>query len=414
MKILFTAPRFHTNQVPIVKGLIEKGHEVRFFVAFEGAIEDHTYCQPTILKPSGYTVREKKRLSKIKNESDVEGIIGGRFIPDFSFLKEAFFAYRPDAVICREKTNLTLCVYALCRQENIPCVLYDQEPVYPLKNNENRKNEISDSTPFLSRLQKRIEKRINPDLVRIYRLRRTIGFPAVRMTPVEYKMLPRSLSHKEPAEHTYFVPFCVEEHPEVLQRKYCPNGICRFLCIGKFREYKNVKLTVEAASLLDTSRSWTLTLIGQVSNDDEKMYYEDVCHIIRKKNISDRIRVTTNVPHREIGEEYLRHDVFILPSKKEMASIAVLEALSYGLAVISTDCNGTASYAVESGAGVVFQTENARALAEQMENMMKGDLPFYGKKALEAAGQRYSFQTCYEQLLLLIQKAIPVSAKERG
>ena len=406
MKILFTAPRFHTNQVPIVKGLIGKGHDVRFFAAFEGAIEDHRYCAPTVLKPSRYTLREKKRLSKTKSESDVESIIGGRFIPDFSFLKEAFFAYMPDAVICRERTNMTLCVYALCRQKSIPCILYDQEPVYPLKDGENGKNENVVLLPFFSRIQRRLEKRLDPDLVRIYGLRRDVGFPTVRMTPVEYKMLPRSLSLSEPADHTYFVPFCAEAHPEALHREYCPNGVCRFLCIGKFRGYKNVKLAVDAASLLKKNGAWTITLIGQASNGDERAYYEEVRRMIQERNLDDRIGIKINIPHPEMGNAYLNHDVLILPSKKEKASVSVVEAMSYGLPVISTEYNGTASYVEENRAGFVFSTDNARALADCMSEMMNSDISGMGKNALDAVRSRYTFENYYRQLVCILGNSI--------
>ena len=31
MRFLYVAPRYHTNQVPIIRGLKRKGHEVCFF-----------------------------------------------------------------------------------------------------------------------------------------------------------------------------------------------------------------------------------------------------------------------------------------------------------------------------------------------------------------------------------------------
>ena len=153
MKILFTAPRYHTNQVPIVRGLKGKGHEVRYFVAFVGATEDHTDCEPLVLKPSRATVREKRRLAKSMSDGDVETIIGGHFIPDYSFLKRAFEAYMPDVAICREKTPLTLCVHALCVQHHIPCILYDQEPYYPLLPETNTGGKAKTKLPLLSRLR---------------------------------------------------------------------------------------------------------------------------------------------------------------------------------------------------------------------------------------------------------------------
>lgn len=401
MRILFTAPRFHTNQVPIAKGLVEKGHEVRFFVAFEGAIEDHTYCQPLVLKPSRYTVREKRRLSKTKSESDAESIIGGHFIPDFSFLKTAFTSFMPDIVICREKTNLTLCVHALCQENGIPCILYDQAPFYPLLPERRFKAETTEERALWDRLRIKAERALIPDLVRIASLRRIYGFPETRITPVLYRRLPKSLSASTPSPNSHFIPFVAEQHPETAGRSYRKEGICHFLCVGKFREYKNLKLVPDAANQLKRDGSWRITLIGQVSNRDERQYYEEVCRIIFQYGLDDYIQIKKNVPHWQIGEEYLKHDVFILPSKEEMASVAVLEAMSYGLPVISTDHNGTASYVTDSEAGFVFPTEDAQALAEQMERMMKTEISDMGKKALEEVRNKYDFRVCYEKLLSL-------------
>ena len=401
MKILFTAPRFHTNQVPIVKGLVEKGHQVRFFVAFEGAIEDHTYCQPLVLKPSRYTVREKRRLSKTKSESDVESIIGGHFIPDFAFLETAFTSFMPDFVICREKTNLTLCVHALCQESGIPCVLYDQAPFYPLLPESRFKEGATKERALWDRLRIKAERALIPDLIRIASFRKKHGFPLTRITPVLYQRLPKELSALTPFPNSHFIPFVAEKHPEAQGREYCKDGVCRFLCIGKFREYKNLKLVLEAANQLSRDSTWRITLIGQAVNQDEQKYYEEVCQIVCKYSLDNSVQIKKNILHKDIGAEYLKHDVFILPSKKEMASIAVLEAMSYGLPVISTDHNGTASYITDSVAGTTFSTDDAKALAEQMEKMMKSEISDMGKKALVAVKNEYDFRFYYEKLLSL-------------
>ena len=49
MRFLYVAPRYHTNQIPIMKGLIENGHEVRFFGHYAGRIEDYAYVKPEII-----------------------------------------------------------------------------------------------------------------------------------------------------------------------------------------------------------------------------------------------------------------------------------------------------------------------------------------------------------------------------
>ena len=46
MRILFIAPRFHTNQLHLVHKLIEEGHIVDFFTIGKGISEDYTDVMP--------------------------------------------------------------------------------------------------------------------------------------------------------------------------------------------------------------------------------------------------------------------------------------------------------------------------------------------------------------------------------
>ena len=49
MKIAFLAPRYHTNQIPLVEFLIKKKHQVFFYVTRIGLNEDHSIIKPIIL-----------------------------------------------------------------------------------------------------------------------------------------------------------------------------------------------------------------------------------------------------------------------------------------------------------------------------------------------------------------------------
>ena len=53
MRFLYVAHRYHTNQAPIMKGLVEHGHEVCFVSHYRGEIEDYDYVTPVI---AGYSV----------------------------------------------------------------------------------------------------------------------------------------------------------------------------------------------------------------------------------------------------------------------------------------------------------------------------------------------------------------------
>ena len=406
MKFLFTAPRFHTNQVPIVKGLIEMGHEVRYFVTFYGAIEDYTYCMPLVLKPSKYTAQEKKNLDRTKSPSIVENYIGGNFIPDYKELRNDFTAYMPDIVICRDRTYLTLLVYSLCKQYHIPCILYNQEPLYSLKSAEllNNSSAATRSSSIIKRLYTKTKRVINPELRRVYKLRDTIGFPKIRMTPVKYKLLPMELSDNKPSDNTYYVPFVADSVEEAGDRAYLNNNVLHILSIGKFREYKNLPILVEAGELLkeNCDFEWHMTIVGQVSNSDEHEYYLNMVDRIRVAGLEDKFTIKTNIPYKKMSEEYLKNDVFVLSSKKELASISVLEAMSHGLSVISTNCNGTASYIKEGYNGFVFETENAESLTNSIIKAHISGVEELGKHARLMCLQEFSWKKYLDNLQVIL------------
>jgi len=49
MRFLYIAPRCHNNQMSILKGLVERGHEVCFISHYQGLTEDYSYVKPVVL-----------------------------------------------------------------------------------------------------------------------------------------------------------------------------------------------------------------------------------------------------------------------------------------------------------------------------------------------------------------------------
>ncbi len=343
MKFLFTAPRFHTNQVPIVKGLVEKGHEVRYFVAFCGATEDHDLCKPIVLNMSRCMQRKVKAYKKNNNESSVESYIGSQFTPDMRLLEREFVQYNPDVVICRENTRFTLCVHYLCKKYNVPCVMYDQQPYYDLTSVKNvGKVNIApkSSLKFLKRIYNKISGSLDSDKRLVKRLKKSVGFPNVRMTPVLVSGYVKDLSNAPICKNTYFLPFVGELCELAEKRSYMDDGVLRILCVGKYREYKNLPLFIKSISMLPRNCNFKATVLGQVSSDDEQQYFCELQKQNKELRLENIITLEKNVPHEQMSEVYLKHDILVLPTKREWASISVIEAMAHGLAVISTDHNG--------------------------------------------------------------------------
>lgn len=403
MKILFTAPRFHTNQVPIVKGLIEKGHEVRFFVAFEGAIEDHRYCQPLVLKPSRYTVREKKRLSKVMDESDVESVIGGRFVPDFTFLKTAFTSYMPDMVICREKTNLTLCVHALSQANGIPCILYDQEPVFKAPDTKKQPVYPTKKYSFFDRLNIKICRTVSKDQRRLSKLRKTTGFPFVRFSPIKYHYKDRSRALNRD-KHSYYIPLVYETTDDIERMAASSNEIHRLLFVGKYRDYKDIPFLISALERMNHRSDWHLVMVGQAKNEDEIRLKKQIVDRIHRSGLAEKITMLDNCPYTSMPEVYRSSDLLILPSKHETYGMAIVEAMAHGLAVICSDTCGAAFCNDEAGGRVVKQGD-VDSLSEAIQNALDNPLSIKktGRDSYFYVKNNLSFCKYYDELSSLLK-----------
>jgi glycosyltransferase involved in cell wall biosynthesis len=67
-----------------------------------------------------------------------------------------------------------------------------------------------------------------------------------------------------------------------------------------------------------------------------------------------------------LAEEYLSHDVFVLPSRQEGFGVVVAEALHAGLPVISTHCAGPEE-TIRASEGGVLVDHGAQAIAAAIQ-----------------------------------------------
>ena len=120
MKILFVAPRFHTNQSTIVKPLISNGHKVFFHVYTIGPIEDHSVIKPVIIDESILSkLRTQIFGDKSKNRKN--------YFPSIIKYYLVFKEISPDIMIIRRHGRIYSYWAAICgRITNTKIIFYDQ------------------------------------------------------------------------------------------------------------------------------------------------------------------------------------------------------------------------------------------------------------------------------------------------
>lgn len=168
-------------------------------------------------------------------------------------------------------------------------------------------------------------------------------------------------------EKLKFVPFVIpKKRVEHLNKGR--NDVLRLLTIGKFVRRKNLLLLLEAITKLSAKGyKLNLTIIGEVSNEAHKEYYEKVVLFIKEREIDHLTKILVNVSHELMDNYYQASDLFILPATNEPASISVLESIANGVPVICSNECGTRFYIREGYNGFIFDDNDLDSLIRVIE-----------------------------------------------
>lgn len=378
MNIVYIAPMFHTNQVPIVKGWVEHGDQVCFICQYRGKTENHDYCTPIVL---GYSrlfllinavykkiCGRKKRLSAYPEAfQDKCG-----FPPIFKLAK-ILKKQKPDLVVLRERSVYCIFACIVCRIHRIKCILYNQTPLW-------------DDKPPRNDLAHRIVKRLTP---------------SARMTPV---LGDSATGYLDP--DAVYVPFVIEPHLAPAQKKFYADGTIRLLCVGKFEERKHHLMLLEILTHLLPEYPISLTLVGEASTPHHESYLKKVREYINVHQLEAQVHIYTNCKPDQMADFYRNADLFVLPSTGEFASVSQLEAMSYSLPVIVSDTNGTACYVENGENGYLFRDKDIADLEAKITDMLRDldRLKQMGARSYELVQAKYVFSNYMDKLKQLSQE----------
>lgn len=373
MRFLYVAPRYHTNQVPIIKGLKEQGHTVAFFSHYAGRIEDYSYLTPEVI---GYSDIFKAidylyvnlLHGKDPKAADKKLLCG---FPPIAYLSRKIKKYKPDIVIIRERSVYSMVTYLICRYYRIPAILYNQSPLWAEEKND---------------LPHRIVRSLTP---------------RVRMTPVMGS--PGNGLVRE--ENAFFVPFVMEPKLSPNSKTYCEDDILHIFAVGKYERRKNILMLAEVIKGLSERYAVHLTVAGECSTDFHRKYYKEVAWYIKNNRLQNKIMLLKNLSRAEMDKEYAKADLFVIPSTLEPASISQLEAMAFSVPVICSDTNGSACYVKEGHNGFRFKDNDRADLQRAMEQFMKHPelVSEMGNRSYSDVERWYQFGNYYKGIEKCIQ-----------
>lgn len=137
----------------------------------------------------------------------------------------------------------------------------------------------------------------------------------------------------------------------------------KFLSVGRFSpRHKGFDILIEAFALFAKSNTeWTLEIVGE--GDEESMYKE----MIIKSGMTDQINILPFTS--QIQKHYANASIYVLSSRWEGLPLVLVEAMSHGLPVLSSDIPVAKELLEGKGVGMLFQSENVLALSQAMQSM---------------------------------------------
>ena len=375
-RIMYVAPRLHTNMVPILRGWHEKGCPVAFLAQYEAKNEVHDYVYYHVVKGSFISRIIQKALSLKFDAAIVTSKMIYAFIPSIVDIIREIRKFSPDIVIMRERNRMSAVTNIVCLLCGIrKRILYIQAPL------------------LMGTSRNSIKKAIQK-----------LCFPKVTYSPILFKGI-RDCPTIATRSHEWFVPLVTEANQN--QRKtYCANHKLHILDIGKYQDYKNHFFLVDALAPFCEDEGIEVTIIGQGSSPGEMAYKKRLLEYISQKKLESIIRVTDNINYAEMPKQYEANDVLILPSKGEGAGMVILEAMGQGLCVLSSIYCGLSSYVRNAGCGITFDLKDPAELTEAIAILKNNHalVEHYGERAVMAVLSDYSFTNYYQAITQLCEK----------
>jgi len=143
-------------------------------------------------------------------------------------------------------------------------------------------------------------------------------------------------------------------------------GKIHIATVGNIRAVKGHDVLIKAAAL--TVKRFPNVLFSIAGDVLEPAYFADLQSLIKDLNLSDNFVFAGGIA--DLRQYLSETDIFVLPSRSEGFSNAIVEAMAASLPVVATDVGGN-SEAVQDGiSGLLVPSEDPQALSSAIDRLL--------------------------------------------
>lgn len=140
------------------------------------------------------------------------------------------------------------------------------------------------------------------------------------------------------------------------------------LCVGNYVPRKGIIYLIEALAKIKNN-SLTLHLVGNRKNNSA--YYNQLKHAVEKFKLTECVVFHDGADQENLKKLYASADIFVLPSFKETFGIVFLEAMHYGLPIITTNVSAMPELIEENQNGLLVPPADSEALAKAISKLIE-------------------------------------------
>ncbi len=156
--------------------------------------------------------------------------------------------------------------------------------------------------------------------------------------------------------------------------------------VAALRQGKNFHFTIDAIKKLKDEIPFIhFTIVG---DGEEEQFYKSHCE---KAGMNDFVSFVGRKTHKEIAEIFRTQDAFVIASDIELFAIPVVEAMSAGLPVVSTRCQGPEVYLTKE-TGYLCSVNDSDDLALAIKKMYE-NLDTFNSKRIKEIAKSYDAKT---------------------
>lgn len=177
-----------------------------------------------------------------------------------------------------------------------------------------------------------------------------------------------------------------------------PSVKVRYVTTGSLIYRKGFDMFAKAFALLNLPEDkWELTIIGE---GEERANLQQQ---IEQNGFANNIHLAGSKNKTDIARMLNESDVFVLPSRNENFSVAVLEALACGLPVVASICGGIRE-CIDEKNGVLFEVDDVEGLAKCLKHMYDHHQDYNRQLIADDCKARFSSQVIAKQLTEIFEK----------